>query len=51
MIFIREDLVATPERFAMAFLVALGQSLLGNYALDKTMTREFGRGDDAAGAQ
>jgi len=37
MIFIREDLVATPERFAMAFLVALGQSLLGNYALDKTM--------------
>ncbi len=34
---IREDQTATSERFAMAFLVALGQSLLGNYALHKTM--------------
>jgi uncharacterized cofD-like protein len=36
-IIIRDDQTATPERFAMAFLVALGQSLLGNYALDKSM--------------
>jgi uncharacterized cofD-like protein len=34
---IREDQTATPERFAMAFLIALGQSLLGNYIQNKTM--------------
>lgn len=37
MIIIRDDQTATPERLAMAFLVALGQSLLGNYALNKSM--------------
>jgi hypothetical protein len=36
-IIIREDQVEDPARFEMAFLVALGQSLLGNYALNKAM--------------
>lgn len=37
-IVIREDQLGALHRFAMAFLVALGQSLLGNYALEKNMT-------------
>lgn len=37
MIFIRDDQAENPARFEMAFLVALGQSLLGNYAERKTM--------------
>ncbi|MDY0351552.1 MAG: YvcK family protein [Desulfobulbaceae bacterium] len=37
MIFIRDDQAANPARLEMAFLVALGQSLLGNYAKTKTM--------------
>lgn len=36
-IMIRSDLMDVPERFEMAFLVALGQSLLGNYAAEKAM--------------
>ncbi len=34
---IREDQTEAPFRFEMAFLVALGQSLLGNYAARKSM--------------
>ena len=34
---IRKDLVEDVERFEIAFLVALGQSLLGNYAQEKRM--------------
>ncbi|MEW6219778.1 MAG: 2-phospho-L-lactate transferase CofD family protein [Thermodesulfobacteriota bacterium] len=34
---IREDVWERPDRFEVAFLVALGQSLLGNYAADKRM--------------
>jgi uncharacterized cofD-like protein len=37
MIFIRDDQTGNPARLEMAFLVALGQSLLGNYAQRKTM--------------
>lgn len=37
MIFIRSDQADSPNRFEVAFLVALGQSLLGNYAQRKTM--------------
>ncbi len=36
-IIIREDQVDDPARFEMAFLVALGQSLLGNYVSHKFM--------------
>jgi len=36
-IVIRADLADDPVRFEMAFLVALGQSLLGDYALNKSM--------------
>jgi len=36
-ILIRRDQVENHDRFQVAFLVALGQSLLGNYALEKTM--------------
>jgi len=36
-IVIRQDQVNNPARFEMAFLVALGQSLLGNYAKEKRM--------------
>jgi uncharacterized cofD-like protein len=32
---IREDMISRPEYFEIAFLVALGQSLLGNYAAAK----------------
>ncbi len=35
MIKIRRDILADSDRFEVAFLVALGQSLLGNYAADK----------------
>jgi len=34
---IRADIFAEPERFELAFLVALGESLLGNYAAGKEM--------------
>ncbi len=34
---IRADMLAQPDRFETAFLVALGQSLLGNYAAEKEM--------------
>jgi hypothetical protein len=34
---IRADVFADPARFELAFLVALGQSLLGNYVLRKEM--------------
>jgi uncharacterized cofD-like protein len=34
---IRADVFAEPERFELAFLVALGQSLLGNYVARKEM--------------
>lgn len=37
MILVREDQAKNASRFEMAFLVALGQSLLGNYAAGKTM--------------
>ncbi|MFC1523429.1 2-phospho-L-lactate transferase CofD family protein [Thermodesulfobacteriota bacterium] len=37
MIKIRKDVFARPYLFEMAFLIALGQSLLGNYALNKQM--------------
>ncbi|GAB4346426.1 MAG: hypothetical protein Kow0089_23800 [Desulfobulbaceae bacterium] len=36
-IVIREDQTGDPRRFVVAFLVALGQSLLGDYAMNKTM--------------
>ncbi len=34
---IRKDMLDSPSRFEAAFLVALGQSLLGNYAASKNM--------------
>lgn len=34
---IRQDVYGQPARFEVAFLVALGQALLGNYAADKQM--------------
>lgn len=37
MIKIRSDQVKSRERFEVVFLIALGQSLLGNYALSKKM--------------
>ena len=37
MLVLRADLADHPARLEMAFLVALGQSLLGNYAREKTM--------------
>ena len=45
MIVIREDQTQTADRFAMAFLVALGQSLLGNYALEKNMVDMYDQKD------
>ena len=46
MIVLRADQADHPARLEMAFLVALGQSLLGNYAGQKTMVdvREGGEG-------
>ncbi len=37
MIKIRQDISSQPERFELAYLVALGESLLGNYAAAKEM--------------
>jgi hypothetical protein len=45
LILIREDMRARPEFFEIAFLVALGQSLLGNYAGAKEMAAVESRGD------
>ncbi|WP_448872166.1 gluconeogenesis factor YvcK family protein [Desulfobulbus propionicus] len=45
---IRQDQAANLNRFEMVFLVALGQSLLGNYALSKRMEDIF-RGQDRVG--
>ena len=39
MIKIREDVFADHDRFELAFLVALGESLLGNYAAAKEMQK------------
>lgn len=44
-IIIREDQVADPARFENAFLIALGQSLLGNYAREKSMQDIFVEGE------
>jgi uncharacterized cofD-like protein len=44
-IVIRADQVADAARFETAFLVALGQSLLGNYARKKTMEEIFVEGE------
>ncbi len=41
---IRKDQAENFKRFEMVFLVALGQSLLGNYALSKQMEDVFCRG-------
>ncbi len=43
---IRRDLVEDVERFEIAFLVALGQSLLGNYAQEKQIIPLELDGDD-----
>jgi hypothetical protein len=40
---IRQDQIEAPERLEMAFLVALGQSLLGNYCQEKQMDDVFFR--------
>lgn len=45
---IRQDQADNLGRFEMVFLVALGQSLLGNYAEDKRMA-ELRAGDDLVG--
>ncbi|MEJ2032913.1 MAG: YvcK family protein, partial [Deltaproteobacteria bacterium] len=45
LIYIREDMRARPEYFEVAFLVALGQSLLGNYAAGKEMAPVENRGE------
>ena len=37
MIKIRQDILADRDRFEVAFLIALGESLLGDYAADKQM--------------
>lgn len=37
MVRIRQDVFDDPDRFELAFLVALGESLLGNYAAEKEM--------------
>jgi uncharacterized cofD-like protein len=39
MIKIRQDIFADHDRFELAFLVALGESLLGNYVADKEMQK------------
>lgn len=44
-IVIREDQTENLARFEMAFLIALGQSLLGNYAEQKTMDNVCEDGD------
>lgn len=45
---VRQDQVTNLNRFEMVFLVALGQSLLGNYAEDKQMM-DLRHGDDILG--
>ncbi|NLX18922.1 MAG: YvcK family protein, partial [Desulfobulbus sp.] len=45
---VRQDQVTNLNRFEMVFLVALGQSLLGNYAEDKKMI-DLRDGDDILG--
>ena len=47
-IVIREDQTSNPYRLEMAFLVAFGQSLLGDYALEKTM-RDIREQDERIG--
>lgn len=41
---VRSDIADKPHRFEVAFLVALGQSLLGNYVSEKQMESVFDRG-------
>ena len=41
---IRQDIAAKPLRFEVAFLVALGQSLLGDYAAEKRMAPVYDHG-------
>lgn len=48
MMYIRSDQAASPNRLEMAFLVALGQSLLGNYARRKSM-RDIRAGKEKIG--
>jgi uncharacterized cofD-like protein len=46
MIKIRRDMLGNRDRFEVAFLIALGESLLGDYAADKQMlpvTNEYGQ--------
>ncbi|MEA2084876.1 MAG: gluconeogenesis factor YvcK family protein [Thermodesulfobacteriota bacterium] len=45
MIKVRQDVFLKPDRFEVAFLVALGQSLLGNYAASKKMAPVEDEGD------
>ncbi len=45
---VRQDILAQPERFEVAFLVALGQSLLGDYAAEKRM-EDLARGRELLG--
>ncbi|MCK5232633.1 MAG: YvcK family protein [Desulfobulbaceae bacterium] len=42
---VRQDIFLKPDRFEVAFLVALGQSLLGNYAASKKMVPVEDDGD------
>jgi hypothetical protein len=42
---IREDMISRPEYLEIAFLVALGQSLLGNYAAGKRIDAVDSRGE------
>lgn len=48
MLVIRADQADHPARLEMAFLVALGQSLLGNYAREKTM-KDISEGGERVG--
>lgn len=43
---IRRDQLEDPGHFEMAFLVALGESLLGNYAREKRMTDVYAEGEN-----
>ncbi len=42
---VRQDIFLKPDRFEVAFLVALGQSLLGNYAASKKIVPVEDEGD------
>jgi len=46
---IRQDLILDPNRFEVAFLVALGQSLLGNYVAEKQM-EQVTAGEEVVGS-